>query len=151
MTPQRPDPTDRQMAELLQELRIAFPGVQILFAFLLTVPFASRFDDVTTFQKTTFFVALLSSAASAVFMIAVPATHRLRFQQRDRVYIVASANRFLIVSLVFLAVGMVAALMCLTDFLYGGAATWIWPGIIAVALVWLWFVRPLLRDRSTGP
>ena len=151
MTPQRPDPTDRQMAELLQELRIAFPGVQILFAFLLTVPFASRFDDVTTFQKTTFFVALLSSAASAVFMIAVPATHRLRFQQRDRVYIVASANRFLIVSLVFLAVGMVAALMCLTDFLYGGVATWIWPGIIAVALVWLWFVRPLLRDRSTGP
>ena len=151
MTPQRPDPTDRQMAELLQELRIAFPGVQNLFAFLLTVPFASRFDDVTTFQKTTFFVALLSSAASAVFMIAVPATHRLRFQQRDRVYIVASANRFLIVSLVFLAVGMVAALMCLTDFLYGGVATWIWPGIIAVALVWLWFVRPLLRDRSTGP
>jgi hypothetical protein len=151
MTPQRPDPTDRQMAELLQELRIAFPGVQILFAFLLTVPFASRFDDVTTFQKTTFFVALLSSAASAVFMIAVPATHRLRFQQRDRVYIVASANRFLIVSLVFLAVGMVSALMCLTDFLYGGVATWIWPGIIAVALVWLWFVRPLLRDRSTGP
>ena len=151
MTPQRPDPTDRQMAELLQELRIAFPGVQILFAFLLTVPFASRFDDVTTFQKTTFFVALLSSAASAVFMIAVPATHRLRFQQRDRVYIVASANRFLIVSLVFLAVGMVAALMCLIDFLYGGVATWIWPGIIAVALVWLWFVRPLLRDRSTGP
>jgi Family of unknown function (DUF6328) len=151
MTPQRPDPTDRQMAELLQELRIAFPGVQILFAFLLTVPFAARFEDVTTFQKTTFFVALLSSAASAVFMIAVPATHRLRFQQRDRVYIVASANRFLIVSLVFLAVGMVAALMCLTDFLYGGAATWIWPGIIALALLWLWFVRPLLRDRSTGP
>jgi hypothetical protein len=151
MTPQRPDPTDRQMGELLQELRVAFPGVQILFAFLLVVPFSTRFDEVTTFQKTTFFVALLSSAASAVFMIAVPATHRLRFQQRDRDYIVASANRFLIVGLVFLAVGMVAALMCLTDFLYGGAATWIWPGIIALVLAWLWFIRPLLRDRSTGP
>jgi Family of unknown function (DUF6328) len=145
------DPTDRQMAELLQELRIALPGVQILFAFLLTVPFAARFEDVTSFQKATFFVALLSSAGSAVCMIAVPATHRLRFQRRDRTYIVAVANRYLIAGIVLLAVGVVSALMCLTDFLYGGAATWIWPGLIGILLLWLWFARPLLRDRSSEP
>jgi hypothetical protein len=145
------DRTERQMAELLQELRIALPGVQILFAFLLTVPFAAGFQRVTSFQKTTLFIALLASAASAVCMIAVPATHRLRFQRRDRVYIVTVSNRYLIAGIALLAVGIVAALMCLTDFLYGGLATWIWPGLIAIALLWLWFVRPLLRGRSSGP
>jgi hypothetical protein len=139
------DRTNRQMGELLQEMRIALPGVQFLFAFLLTVPFAARFEEVTPFQRTAFFVALLSTAASAVCLIAVPATHRLLFQQGDRPYIIRAANQYLIVSIALLAVGIVAALVCLTDFLYGGVATWLWPGVIAVLLVALWFVRPLVR------
>jgi predicted neutral ceramidase superfamily lipid hydrolase len=143
------DRTNRQMAELLQELRIALPGVQFLFAFLLTVPFAARFGEVSSFQRTMFFVALLTTAASAVCLIAVPATHRLLFQQRDRHYIVASANAYLIVGLVLLALGILSALVCLTDFLYGPPATWIWPGILGTVLVALWFVRPLLRRRSS--
>jgi hypothetical protein len=141
------DRTERQMAELLQEMRIALPGVQFLFAFLLTVPFAARFQDVTSFQRTAYFVALMFTAASAVCLIAVPATHRLLFQQGDRPYIIHNANRYLIVSLVLLAIAILAALVCLTDFLYGGAATWLWPGLIAALLVVLWFVRPLLRRR----
>ena len=145
------DKTERQMAELLQEMRIALPGVQFLFAFLLTVPFAARFEDVTSFQRTAYFVALLSTAASAVCLIAVPATHRLRFQRGDRPYIIRTANQYLIAALVLLAIGIVAALVCLTDFLYGGAATWIWPGAIALLLVSLWFARPLLRRGSSGP
>jgi hypothetical protein len=139
------DRTERQLGELLQEMRVALPGVQFLFAFLLTVPFAARFDRVTDFQRTAFFVALLSTAASAVFLIAVPATHRLLFGQRDRPYIIRTANRYLIVSLALLAVGIVAALVCLTDFLYGGVATWLWPGLIALLVLALWFVRPLWR------
>jgi Family of unknown function (DUF6328) len=110
------DRTDRQMAELLQELRIALPGVQILFAFLLAVPFAPGFQDVTSFQRTMFFIALLATAASAVCMIAVPATHRLRFQQRDRPYIIESSNRFLIAGLVALAVAIIAAPFALVVF-----------------------------------
>ena len=145
------DRTERQMAELLQELRVALPGVQILFAFLLTVPFAAGFKDVTSFQRTAFFVALISTALSAVCMIAPTATHRLRFHRGDREFIIESATRYLIAGLVLLAVGMVAALVCLTDFLYGGAATWIWPGLVALVLVGLWFARPLTRDRSSGP
>ena len=139
------------MAELLQELRIALPGVQFLFAFLLTVPFAARFEDVTSFQRTAYFVALLAAALSAVFLIAVPATHRLRFQQRDREYIISTANGYLIAGLALLAIGIVAAMVCLTDFVYGGAGTWIWPAVVAVPLVFLWFVRPLLRRGSSGP
>jgi hypothetical protein len=145
------DRTNRQMAELLQELRIALPGVQFLFAFLLTVPFAARFQDVTGFQRTAFFVALLSTALAAVLLIAVPATHRLRFHQRDRQFIIESANAYSIAALVLLAIGILAALVCLTDFLYGGAATWIWPGAVGVVLVALWFIRPLARGRSSGP
>jgi hypothetical protein len=145
------DRTQRQLAELLQELRVALPGVQFLFAFLLTVPFAARFEDVNSFQKTMYFVALLTTAAAAVFMIAPTATHRLRFHQRDREFIIETANTYLICALVLLAVGIVAALMCLTDFLYGGLATWIWPGLVAIVLLSLWFVRPLLRGRSSGP
>jgi amino acid transporter len=145
------DKTNRQMAELLQELRIALPGVQFLFAFLLTVPFSARFGGVSDFQKLMLFVALLTTAASAVCLIAVPATHRLRFGQRDREYIIATANHYLIAGLTLLAIGIVAALICLTDYLYGPPATWIWPGIIAVALVYLWFLRPLVRSDSSGP
>jgi Family of unknown function (DUF6328) len=141
------DQTDRQMAELLQEARIALPGVQFLFAFLLTVPFAARFADVTSFQRTTYFVALIFTAASAVFLIAVPATHRLLFQQRDRPYIIENSNRYLIASLVTLAIGIMAALTCLTDLVYGGTVSWLWPGLIAALVIGLWFVRPLLRRR----
>jgi amino acid transporter len=148
---QNQDQTERQMAELLQELRIALPGVQFLFAFLLTVPFAARFNEVSSFQKTMLFTALLTTAASAVCLIAVPATHRLRFQQRDREYIISLANGYLIAGLVLLAIGILAALVCLTDFLYGSPATWIWPGIIGLGLVYLWFVRPLARHHSSGP
>jgi hypothetical protein len=143
--------SERQLAELLQELRVALPGVQFLFAFLLTVPFAARFEDVSSFQKTAYFVALLTTAASAVFLIAPTATHRLRFHQRDREFIIETANTYAVIALALLAVGIVAALVCLTDFLYGGVATWLWPGVIAVVLVFLWFVRPLVRRRSSGP
>jgi Family of unknown function (DUF6328) len=145
------DRTDRQMAELLQELRIALPGVQFLFAFLLTVPFAARFEGVTSFQRTAFFVALMSTALSAVFLIAAPATHRLRFHRGDRAFIIEAGSRYLIAGLALLAVGIVAAMICLTDFLYGGLATWLWPGLVAVVLAVLWFIRPLARQHSSGP
>jgi Family of unknown function (DUF6328) len=141
------DRSERQMGELLQEARIALPGVQFLFAFLLTVPFAARFQQVTSFQRTTYFIALMFTAASAVFLIAVPATHRLLFQQRERPFIIKYSNRYLIASLVTLAIGIVAALICLTDFVYGGTFNWLWPGVIAALIIALWFGRPLLRRR----
>ena len=87
---------DRQMIELLNELRVALPGVQILFAFLLTAPFAQGFQRITETQKNLFYAALLATAASTICLIAPSATHRLRFHQNDRAFIIESANRFLI-------------------------------------------------------
>jgi hypothetical protein len=146
--------SNRQMAELLQELRVALPGVQILFAFLLTVPFAQGFKTVTSFQRTLFFVTLLATAASTVCFIAPTATHRLRFHQGDRRYIIESANRLLIVGLVFLGIAIIGAIALITDYLFGLGSHWYWPALVAVALVGLWFVRPLvrhLRGVSSGP
>jgi hypothetical protein len=145
------DRTERQMAELLQELRIALPGVQILFAFLLTVPFAQGFSRVTSFQKNLFFVVLLATAASTIFLIAPTATHRLRFHQRDRNYVIEVAHKLTIAGLVFLALAILLAVALITDYLFDGAARWLWPALIALVIVVLWFIRPALRSGSSGP
>jgi len=145
---------DRQMAELLQELRVALPGVQILFAFLLTVPFAARFGDVTSFQRNLFFATLMCTAVSTTCLIAPTATHRLRFHQKERAYIIESANQLLIAGLVFLALAIIGAVALITDFLFGLGGQWIWPAALGVLLIALWFVRPLVRHvrgLSSGP
>ena len=148
------DNSDRQMAELLQELRIALPGVQILFAFLLTVPFAQGFTRVTSFQRDLFFAMLLATAASTACLIAPTATHRLRFHQRDRAYIIESSNRLLIWGLAFLALAIVGAVTLITDYIFGLDSHWYWPLAVALLIVALWFARPLLRHLrgvSSGP
>jgi Family of unknown function (DUF6328) len=145
---------DRQMAELLQELRVALPGVQILFAFLLTVPFSQGFTRATDFQRDLFFATLLATAASTVCFIAPTATHRLRFHQGERAYIIESSNRLLIVGLVFLGLAMIGAITLITDYLFGLGGHWYWPLGIAALLVALWFLRPLyrrVRGLSSGP
>jgi hypothetical protein len=143
--------TERQMAELLQELRVALPGVQILFGFLLTVPFAQGFTRVTSFQKNLFFATLLFTAISTACLIAPTATHRLRFHKRDRNYVIQVAHRLTIAGLVFLALAILGAVMLITDFLYDGSVRWIWPALVAVVIAVLWFLRPLLRTGSSGP
>ena len=145
------DRTERQMAELLQELRIALPGVQILFAFLLTVPFAQGFARVTSFQRNLFFGVLLATAASTIFLIAPTATHRLRFHKSDREYVIESAHRLMIAGLVFLALAIVGAVVLITDYMFGISGQWYWPLLIALGIAAFWFVRPLLRSESSGP
>jgi hypothetical protein len=143
---------DRQMTELLQELRIALPGVQILFAFLLTVPFAQGFQRTTDFQRDLFYAVLIATALSTVCLIAPTATHRLRFHRSDRAYIIESANRFLIGGLVFLTLAILGAVVLITDYLFDGGLVWIFPALVAVVLMVTWFVRPLVRGgESSGP
>ena len=142
--------TERQMAGFLHELRVALPGVQILFAFLLAVPFAQGFTRVTTFQRNLFFGVLLATALSTVCLIAPTATHRLRFHKSDRRYVIESANALMIAGLVFLALAIVGAVALITDYLYDGSR-WIWPVAIGLVLAALWFVRPLVRSDSSGP
>ena len=136
---------DRQMIELLNELRVALPGVQFLFAFLLTVPFAQGFKRVDGFEKAVFYATLLCTAVSTVCLIAPSATHRLRFHAGDRAYVIETAHKYTIAGLIFLALAIIGALVMITDVLYNGAGIFVFPAAIAALLVALWFVRPLLR------
>jgi Family of unknown function (DUF6328) len=142
------DKQDRQMIELLNELRVALPGVQILFGFLLTVPFAQGFQKVTSLQKGLFYATLLCTAVSTVCFIAPSATHRLRFHKRDRAYIIETANTYTIAGLGFLAVAIILALVMITDVLYAGTAVFVFPALVALLLLGLWFARPLLRGEA---
>jgi Family of unknown function (DUF6328) len=145
---------DRQIAELLQELRVALPGVQILFAFLLTVPFSQRFDALTPFQRDVYYVTLIATALSAACLIAPSASHRLRFHQGDRAWVIESANRLTITGLAFLAVALGGSVLLVTDILFNGLRVWIYSGAVLLVIVVLWFVRPLTRTAagvSSGP
>jgi hypothetical protein len=136
---------DRQMIELLNELRVALPGVQILFAFLLTVPFSQRFADLTPFQTDVYYVTLIATLVSAACLITPSASHRLRFHQNDRPWIVESANVMTIAGLIFLAAALSGSVLLITDLLYDGLRVWIYSGAVLMLIVVLWFVRPLAR------
>jgi hypothetical protein len=146
------DRRDRQMMELLNELRVALPGVQILFAFLLAVPFQQGFQKATSTQRDLYYGTLMATCAATICLIAPSAMHRLRFHQRDRAFLIESANKFLIAGLVFLGVAIVLAVILISDYLYDGAIVWLAPLAVALAIAGVWFARPLARgDKSSGP
>ncbi len=138
---------DRQMIELLSELRVALPGVQILFAFLLTVPFSARFEQMSLFQRDVYFATLLATALSAACLIAPSAAHRLRFHQGDRTWLIESANTLTIAGLVCLAAAMSGVVLLIADMLFDGSRVWLYPAAVWAVIVGLWFVRPLARRR----
>ncbi|MGH3070929.1 MAG: DUF6328 family protein [Gaiellaceae bacterium] len=137
---------NRELIELLNELRVALPGVQVLFAFLLAVPFTQQFTRVTDLQKSAFMLALLCTMAGSVFLIAPTAHHRIRFRDRDKESLLQRSNRFAIIGTVFLAVGMSAVVFLVTDLLYKGVFTAIVTAATAALFGVVWFVLPLLRE-----
>ncbi|HEX8052314.1 MAG TPA: DUF6328 family protein [Thermoleophilaceae bacterium] len=141
---------DRELMELVNELRVALTGVQILFAFLLTVPFTQRFATVTEFQRHLFFVTLLAAALAVVLLIAPTARHRLLFRQHDKERIVSSSNRFAIAGLAALAAAMTGAVMLITDLLFKETmVSWV-TAILAALFLVMWFVMPALRRVAQG-
>ena len=137
---------NRELIELLNELRVALPGVQIMFAFLLAVPFTQRFANVTELQKDAFMVALLCTLAGTVFLIAPSAFHRIRFRDRDKEALIKVANTFAIAGLAFLALGMTAVVFLVTDLLFKGLFTVIVTVVTAALFAVVWFALPLIRE-----
>ena len=142
---------DRNLLELLNELRVALPGVQVLFAFLLTVPFTQRFETLTPGQERLYYATLIATAISTVLLIAPSAHHRINFRQQEKHYIVFLANRLTIAGLAFLALAMSGVMLLITDVLYGAAATAIVGTLTILSFASLWYVIPLLRRlRRSG-
>jgi hypothetical protein len=134
----------RQLIELLNELRVALPGVQVLFAFLLTVPFTQGWTRVTAFQQDLYFACLLCSAVATAFLIAPSAIHRIDFQQGDKPRIVLVSNVLAIVGLLFLMLAIVGVVWLITDVLYGGSVVVGFTVGVAVVFIALWYALPLL-------
>src|SRR4051794_31713310 len=109
---------DRNLVELLQEVRVVQTGVQVLFAFLLTAPLAARFPSVTSFQRLTYFCTLLAAGAAAILLIAPTAYHRILFRRGDKEHILAVANRLTLAGLACLGASMVGALLFVSDLLF---------------------------------
>jgi uncharacterized protein DUF6328 len=142
------DRIDRELIELLNELRVALPGVQVLFAFLLTVPFSQGFVKTTGFQRDLFFGVLVATAVSAALLIAPSAWHRLRFRKRDKELILSISNRMAIAGLGFLAIAMVGAVMLIADYAFSETLTVV-SGIVAVLVFGgLWYALPLARSME---
>jgi hypothetical protein len=136
---------DRELIELLNELRVALPGVQVLFAFLLAVPFTQRFQRLTDSQEYAFFVALLCTTLGSVLLIAPSAYHRLRFRDHDKEQMLFTANRLAIAGTIFLALAMTSAVYLITDLVFHATVTVLVTALTAVSFAWFWYGLPLAR------
>ena len=140
---------DRNLGELLQELRVALPGVQVLFAFLLAVPFQQNFTKITPFQERIYFTTLLLTALSAVLLISPTAYHRLTFRMQQKKHLVFLANRFSIAGLACLALAMTGAIMLITDVMFSTAAMIVTGAAAFLVFFFFWYALPLQRRLSS--
>ena len=139
----RKERIDRELIELLNELRVALPGVQFLFAFLLVVPFQQRGAQITDFQRGVYFVALAAAALATALLIAPAAQHRILFRQHDKEKLLQRGNRSALAGLAALGVAICSALLLVVDALFSLALAWITAGALAVLLAWWWLAVPL--------
>jgi hypothetical protein len=136
---------DRELIELLNELRVALPGVQVLFGFLLVVPFSQGWDRVTETQQTVFFLTFLCTGLATALLIAPSAHHRIQWRQHDKEVLLRSANSLALGGTVFLALALTGTVWFVTDVIYEQTLTAVATAVAAIAFTFVWFVWPLLR------
>lgn len=142
---------DRELVELLNELRLATPAVQLVFGFLLIVPFNSRFDQLSDLGRGLYVSSLILTAVATILLVGASVQHRILFRRQFERRMLATANRISLVGLTCLGVGMVCALLFVTEFVLGrGPALAIGCGV-ALLLVGVWYVLPVVRARGPAP
>jgi hypothetical protein len=144
---------DRELIELLNELRVTLPGVQVLYAFLLVAPFSQGFARVNDLQKYAYLVALVFTALGSAFLIAPTPYHRIRFRDRDKEAMLRISNKLAIAGTVCLALAISSALFLVTDFLFRSPVPALITATVAAAITILWYALPLareLRDQTRG-
>jgi amino acid transporter len=147
------DRRDRELIELLNELRVALPGVQVLFAFLLAVPFANGFPKLDPLDRDVFFAAFIATALATVLLIAPSSYHRLRWRQHDKERMLVVSNALSIAGLACLAVAVTCVVFVIADFLFDRTWAATFTALIAAAFILLWYGLPLgaaIADRRRG-
>ena len=142
---------NRELIELLNELRVVLPGVQVLFAFLLTVPFTNQFSRITNDQRQIYFATFLCTTVATALLIAPSAYHRLRWREYDKERMLQTSNRLSIAGMIFLSFALVGAAFLVTDVLFHAAAAALVTAAVAAIFAWFWWGLPLsrkLRDQS---
>ena len=141
---------DRQLMELLQEVRVAVTGVQVLFAFLLVVPFSARWGDTTDLQQDVYFATLLMTAIATALLMTPGAVHRGLFERGEKEFIVRAAQRATVAGVAALALAVTGAVFLVSDVLFDVAAAAVAAGCIFGFTVVLWYVVPLSRRLRRG-
>lgn len=139
---------DRNLNELLGELRVALPGVQVLFAFLLVAPFNQRFARLDAFERNLYLVALLSTLLAAILLIAPTLIHRFHFRLGEKEYVVHAANRLMVAGLAVFALAMTTAVLLITLYLFGGVGAAVTTALVGTAFGIIWFLLPIRRRRT---
>jgi hypothetical protein len=146
----RAERIDRELMELLNELRVALPGVQFLFAFLLVVPFQQGGARMTDFQRDVYFVTLMAAVVATALLIAPAAQHRALFRQHDKEDLLRRSNRNAFLGLTVLAIALVSAVLLVTDVLFSLPQAVTAAAVVAVLVGWLWIASPVVqRARSS--
>jgi hypothetical protein len=150
----RKERIDRELMELLNELRVALPGVQFLFAFLLVVPFQQRGAELTDFQRDVYFATLLAAAVATGLLIAPAAQHRVLFRQHDKEALLQRSNRSAFLGLTVLALAITGAVLLVTDVVFDRTLAWITAAAVGALLIWWWIAAPLWKrahDQQDDP
>ena len=133
---------NRELIELLNELRVALPGVQFLFAFLLIVPFQETVDRLTDFQQDVYFIALISAAVATALLIAPAAQHRVLFRQKEKEALLRRSHRSAFAGLLVLALAISSAILLVVDVLFSTTQAWVTAGAVAALFLWWWVLVP---------
>jgi amino acid transporter len=141
---------DRELIELLNEIRIALPGVQVLFAFLLIVPFQQAFQDVAEVTRYVYFAGLVSSAVAIAFLIAPATYHRINLRRSvdEKEEMLFTSSKLTIVGTIFLALGICCSLFVIGDVLFGDVVAVVFALATLLIIGSLWYVLPIARRRG---
>lgn len=140
---------DRNYGELLQELRVAQTGVQVLFAFLLGIAFTQRYTSLQTYQRYFYVVTLIAAACTAIFLIAPVAVHRLLFREHRKDEVVAFTSRLAAIGLTFLALSMLTSVLFVLDVVLNLTASIIVTAVLAFTIAVVWWLLPAAQKART--
>ena len=148
MTETRKEKSDRQLIELLNELRVALPGAQVLLAFLLTAPFQAHFTGTNEVERDVLFAGVMLTSVGVLLLMAPTVYHRIRWDEGGKTEVVRVGHRLFLVGTGSLALGMFCAIFVIADFLFGVAAAIVAVLLLSMLVALTWYLLPGVRARD---